>query len=135
MEKLVIIASLIEREAKLAADRPLTASVILNRLKIGMKLDIDATVQYALGYQTQEKSLWKKDLTNLDLEIDSPFNTYQNPGLPPAPIANPGLAAMEAVVNAPDTNYLYYISDKSGKLHLAGTIEEHNANIDQYLNK
>lgn len=134
LEKLVIIASLVEREAKLSADRPTTASVILNRLKIGMKLDIDATIQYALGYQSKEKSWWKKQLTSEDLDIDSPFNTYKNPGLPPNPIANPGLAVLQAVTEAPDTGYLYYVSDSTGKLHFAKTIEEHNANIAKYIN-
>jgi UPF0755 protein len=129
----VIIASLVEREARLDEDRPLVTSVILNRLKAGMKLDIDATVQYALGYQSGERTWWKKDLTFEDLKIDSPYNTYANPGLPPAPISNPGLAAIEAVVNAPETDYLYYVSDKSGKLHFATTLEEHNENVRKYL--
>lgn len=134
-DDLVIIASLVEREAKLDEDRPLVASVILNRLNLGMKLDIDATIQYALGYQQREKSWWKKDLTIDDLEIKSAYNTYKNSGLPPAPISNPGLASLKSVIDAPETNYLYYISDKSGKLHLAKTIEEHNSNISRYLNK
>lgn len=135
LDEVIIIASLVEREAKLTADRPMVGSVIINRLKIGMKLDIDATIQYALGYQGSEKTWWKKNLTVEDLDIDSPFNTYKNPGLPPTPIANPGLAAIKAVIEAPDTNYLYYVSDKTGKLHFAKTIEEHDSNIAKYLNK
>ncbi len=135
LDDLVKIASLVEREALFDQDRPLAASVILNRLNIGMKLDIDATIQYALGYQTNEKSWWKKELTLEDLGIKSDFNTYKNSGLPPTPISNPGILAMEAVINAPKTDYIYYISDKSGKLHLAKTIEEHNINISKYLNK
>lgn len=133
--ELITIASLVEREAKFDQDRPLVANVILNRLKLGMKLDIDASIQYALGYQAKEKSWWKKELTKEDLEIDSPYNTYKNPGLPPTPIANPGLAAILAVVNALKTDYLYYISDKTGKIHFAKTIEEHNVNITKYLNQ
>lgn len=133
--EVVTIASMVEREAKFKEDRPLVASVILNRLNIGMKLDIDATVQYALGYQTKEKTWWKKELVLEDLEIDSPYNTYKNAGLPPKPIANPGLSAIIAVVDSPSTDYLYYISDKTGKLHFAKTIEEHNLNISKYLNK
>jgi len=129
----IILASLVEREAKLNEDRPLVASVILNRLKIGMKLDIDATVQYALGYQPDQKSWWKKDLTQENLEIDSPYNTYKNPGLPPTPISNPGLAAIKAVIDAPETDYLYYVSDKNGKMHYAKTLEEHNENVRKYL--
>lgn len=129
---LVILASLIEREAKHAQDRPLVSSVLVNRLNIGMPLQIDATVQYALGYQLEQKSWWKKDLTTADLKINSQFNTYQNVGLPPTPIANPGLATLEAAANPSETDYLYYISDKNGFLHFAKTLEEHNNNIKKY---
>lgn len=129
---LVILASLIEREAKHAQDRPLVSSVLVNRLNIGMSLQIDATVQYALGYQLEQKSWWKKDLTTADLKINSQFNTYQNVGLPPTPIANPGLATLEAAANPSETDYLYYISDKDGFLHFAKTLEEHNNNIKKY---
>jgi len=129
----IIIASLVEREARLSEDRPLVASVILNRFKAGMKLDIDATVQYALGYQPLEKTWWKKDLTQDDLKIDSPYNTYTNPGLQPGPISNPGLASIKAVVEAPETDYVFYVSDSSGKLHFAKTLEEHNENVRKYL--
>jgi UPF0755 protein len=124
---------MIEREAKLTEDRPRIASVIINRLTIDMKLDIDATVQYALGYQPQEKTWWKKSLTVDDLAIDSPYNTYLVAGLPPTPISNPGIAAITAVVNAPDTHYLYYIADATGKSHFAETLEEHQQNIARYL--
>ena len=135
LNDLITIASLVEREAKHDADRPLIASVILNRLKIGMKLDIDATVQYALGYQSQEKTWWKKELTTQDLEADSPYNTYKNPGLPQTPISNPGLAAILSVLEAPKTDYLFYIADKSGKTYFAKSSEEHNLNISKYQNK
>lgn len=134
-DELITIASLVEREAKHDQDRPLIASVILNRLNIGMKLDIDATVQYALGYQSKEKSWWKKELTVEDLDIDSPFNTYKNPGLPPSPIANPGLAAIKAVAEAQDTDYLYYVADSQGYSHFAKDIAGHNSNIMKYLKK
>lgn len=131
--EIVTIASLVEREARLSEDRPLVASVILNRLRIGMKLDIDATVQYVLGYQRGEKDWWKSALTFEDLDIRSPYNTYRNAGLTPTPISNPGLAAMNAVVNAPDTDYLYYLTDnKTGKNHYAETIEEHNENKEKF---
>ncbi len=130
--EIVTIASIVEREAKFPEDRALVASVILNRLKIGMKLDIDATIQYALGYQDAQRSWWKKNLTTDDLNIDSAYNTYKNPGLPPTPISNPGLSALRAVVNPAQTNYLYYISDKSGHLHFSKTIEQQNANIQKY---
>lgn len=131
-KEIVTIASLVEREAKFASDRPLVASVILNRLEIGMKLDIDATVQYALGWQEDEKTWWKKNLTSDDLKINSLYNTYRNAGLPEAPISNPGLSSILSVVNPSKTNYLFYVSDKSGHLHFAETIKEHNANIQKY---
>lgn len=133
LEELIIIASLVEREAQFVLDRPIVASVILNRYKIGMKLDIDATIQYALGYQTKDKTWWKKELTEEDLEINSPYNTYKNPGLPPKAIANPGYAAIKAIIEAPSTEYLYYISDKNGKMHFSKTVDEHNYNISRYL--
>jgi UPF0755 protein len=134
LNQLITIASLVEREAKYTEDRIIVAGVILNRLKLGMKLDVDATVQYALGYQSDEKTWWKRNLTIEDLEIDSPYNTYQHAGLPPSPIANPGLSSIKAVIDAPETEYLYYISDKSGKIHVAKNINEHNQNISKYLN-
>lgn len=134
-EELIKISSLVERESKFDTDRPLVASVILNRLNLNMSLDIDATVQYVLGYQPNEKSWWKKDLTSEDVQIDSPYNTYKNAGLPPSPICNPGLAVIDATLNAPDGNYIYYLSDKNGHNHYATNMEEHNNNIVKYLNK
>ncbi|MDO8461194.1 MAG: endolytic transglycosylase MltG [bacterium] len=131
-KEIVILASMIEREAKFDQDRPLVASVLLNRKDIGMKLDIDATIQYALGYQEIEKTWWKKGLTLQDIKLNSLYNTYLNPGLPPTPISNPGLEALNAVVNPAETQYFYYISDSSGRNHYAKTIEEHNANIKTF---
>lgn len=133
LNRAVIIASLIEREAKLEADRPLVSSVINNRLRIGMKLDIDATVQYALGYQEEERRWWKKNLTREDLRLDSTYNTYINNDLPPAPISNPGIKAMLAALKPAATDYLYYISDATGKNHYAKTLQEHQANIRKFL--
>jgi len=133
-KEVLILASLVEKEARHDEDRQKIASIILKRLKNDIKLQIDATVQYALGYQSEEKTWWKKNLTQEDLDIDSPYNTYKNEGLPPGPIANPGLASIEAVINADaNTSYLYYISDKNGNMHYARTLEEHQANIDKYL--
>ncbi len=133
-DEVVILASIIEREALFAEDRQKVASVLLKRLQNGMKLDIDATVQYAVGYQSDTKNWWKKNLTVGDLQINSPYNTYKNAGLPPGPIASPGLAAILAVIDAnPNGPYIYYVSDKSGHLHFAGTLEEHNENIRKYV--
>jgi len=128
----IIVASIIEREAVYAEDRPLVASVIMNRLNIGMVLGSDPTVMYALGYQADTKTWWKKDLTVDDLAINSPYNTRKNPGLPPTPISNPGLSAIEAALKPANTDYLYYYSDKQGHLHFATTLEGHNANIKKY---
>lgn len=129
-KKLIIIASLIEREAKHAQDRALVSSVIHNRLNIGMALQLDATVQYVLG---KKGNWWPKSLTREDLQTKSPYNTYLNPGLPPQPIANPGLASLEAAMNPASTDYLYYVSDSAGFNHYAATLEEHQANIAEYL--
>lgn len=130
----VIIASIIEREAMFAADRPLVASVFMNRLNLGMVLGSDPTVQYAVGYQTDTKTWWKKDLTADDLLIDSPYNTRKNAGLPPTPISNPGLSAIKAALNPANTDYLYFYSDKKGHLHFGKTLQDHEANIKKYAN-
>lgn len=131
-EQIVILASLIEREAKHQEDRPIVSSVMHNRLAEGMALQIDATVQYALGYNNRERSWWKKGLTLEDLKYASPYNTYENPGLPPAPIASPGIAVLEAAANPAKSDYLFYITDKNGVNRYAKTNEEHNANIKKY---
>lgn len=131
-DEIVTIASMVEREARHAEDRPMVASVILNRYEIGMKLDIDATIQYALGFQANEDRWWKEGLTLSDLKLNSPYNTYLTSSLPPTPISNPGLAALQAVVAPAETNYLFYISDNSGNNHYATTNEEHEENKAKY---
>jgi UPF0755 protein len=125
----VTLASIVEREAVLPAERPLIAAVFLNRLQQDMPLEADPTVQYALGRQP-EGDWWKRSLSALDLDIDSPFNTYRNPGLPPAPIANPGLPSMQSVAEPADTELLYFRAacDGSGAHLFAGTFEEHLQN-------
>lgn len=128
----IIIASIIEREAIFPEDRPIVASVFINRLNIGMALGSDPTVQYAVGYQADTKTWWKKDLTVDDLAINSPYNTRKNAELPPTPISNPGISAIQAALTPAKTNYLYFFSDKQGHLHFATTIEGHNANIKKY---
>ncbi len=130
--EIVTIASLIEREARHDVDRPLVASVITNRLNLGMKLDIDATIQYALGYQANEKRWWKRSLTNIDKLLQSPYNTYRVAGLPPAPISNPGLESLRATISPAKTSYLYYITDRNGVNRYSEDLEGHNANIQKY---
>lgn len=129
-EDIVKIASLVEREAKHDEDRPIVAGVIINRLEAGMSLDIDATVQYAIGTPAK----WWPTLQDAARNIapESPYNTYTNLGLPPTPISNPGLAVLQAVINAPDTEYVFYITDKTGTNRYGRTLEEHNANIERY---
>lgn len=130
--QIVTIASIVEREAKYPQDRQLVASVIINRLNADMPLQVDATVQYALGYQSDQNSWWKSDLSDADLQVNSPYNTYLNAGLPPAPISNPGLQSLEAVIDAPQTNYLFYVSDSSGHNHYEVTADQHNADVQKY---
>ena len=126
----VILASIVEREARSDRARTEIAGILLKRLKIGMGLNADATLQYALGYQDAEKSWWKRYLTKEDKDVASPYNTYLHSGLPPAPICNPSLAALQAVANAdPNTPYLYYYHDSKGRSYYAKTLEEHNANV------
>lgn len=120
----VILASLVEKEARLSQDRPIIAGVFLNRLKIQMPLQSCASIQYILGYP-------KAELTVKDTEIPSPYNTYQNMGLPPGPIANPGIASIEAVLNAAKTDYLYFVADEQGAHHFSKTYEEHLTSIEQ----
>ncbi len=132
-EQAVTLASIVQREAITPQDMRGVASVLENRLNIGMPLGSDVTVEYALGYQPSEHTWWKKDLTADDLVINSPYNTRKFADLPPTPISNPGLIALEAVLNPAQTDYLYYVSDTNGKLHFAKTIEEHNANVAKYM--
>jgi len=128
-EQIVTLASLIEREGRHDKDRPLISSVMHNRLEIGMPLQIDATVQYAIG---TEEDWWKRDLTFDDLKVNSPYNTYLVTGLPPGPISSPGLKALQAAANPAKTDYLYYITDQDGVNRYAKTGDEHNANIRKY---
>jgi UPF0755 protein len=128
----VILASIVEREAVIAAERELIASVFLNRLSMGMKLEADPTVQYALGQQS-DSGWWKAPLSLTDLEIDSPYNTYLYPGLPAGPICNPGLESLRSVAFPASTNYLYFRAqcDGSGRHFFAETFEEHELNACQ----
>ncbi len=127
----VTLASLIERETKSDAERPIVAGIILNRIKIGMALQVDASVQYAVGTSKD----WWPILGLTDLKINSPYNTYKFTGLPPNPIANPGLSSLKAAFNPAVTDYLYYIHDPTGQIHYAKTLAEHNANIAKYLSR
>jgi len=130
----LILASLVEREARQPSTREKIAGIILKRYLANWPLDLDASLQYILGYQANEKSWWKKSITDEDKNIDSPFNTYKNKGLPPEPVCSPSLSSLEAVINAdPSTPYWFYLTDNNGVMHYAVTLEEHEANIQKYL--
>lgn len=131
--EVLTLASIVEREGRTDSDRPVIAGILLKRLKNDWPLQADATLQYALGYQSSDKTWWKKELTEEDKKIQSPYNTYIHMGLPPGPIANPGLASIQAVVYPKESDYWYYIHDTNGVAHFAKTIEEHNANVRTYL--
>ncbi len=121
----VTIASMVEREAKVDKERPLIAGVILNRLDLGMPLQIDATVQYVL--KGHRSTIYYEDL-----EVESPYNTYRVLGLPPGPIGAPGRKSLLAVIEPEETDYLYYVAKPDGSHAFARTLQEHNANISKY---
>ncbi len=125
LHEAVTLASLVEREAKIDEERPLIAGVIHNRMEKSMLLQIDATVQYALG--TNKPQIYYKDL-----EVDSPYNTYKNSGLPPGPIAMPGRASLLAAVEPAETAYLYYVAKPDGSHAFATNYAEHEANKERY---
>lgn len=129
------LASIVEREAQVPSERPIIASVFLNRLKQQMPLQADPTVQYAVAQDPASVAAngwWKQDLTVDDLKIQSPYNTYIQPGLPPGPICNPGRDAIAAVAHPAQTDYLYFVAKGDGSHAFASTLAEHNANIQKY---
>lgn len=123
--EVVSLASIVEKEAVLDEDRPIIASVFYNRIKIGMPLQSDATIQYIFKER-------KKSITYNDLKIDSPYNTYKVQGLPPTPIANPGIKSIEAVLYPDSTEYLYFVATIEGGNTYSKTYEEHVKNVEQY---
>ena len=125
LNDLITLASIVEKEANTLEDRKLVASVFYNRLKIGMKLESDVTVNYATG---------KTQTLPADLKIDSPYNTYRVSGLPLGPICNPGLESIMATANPAVSEYLFFLADENGKGVFAKTYEEHQQNIERYLN-
>jgi UPF0755 protein len=151
-EQVVILASIVEREVNTEEDRPIVAGLLLARFREGMSLGADATTQYAVApgilcgndaattgmcatplEEINDFNWWPKNLTQENLDFDSPYNTRKVAGLPPRPISNPSLSAIDAVVNFKETNYVYYLTDNYGVTHYAVTLDEHNANIAKYL--
>lgn len=133
LREAVILASIIEKEAVLAEEKPLMAAVFVNRLRAGMPLQADPTVQFALGYQSDSGTWWKSPLSAEDLQVNSPYNTYLTNGLPPGPIANPGLASLQAVAAPGAVDYLFFVLDCAaatpGAHAFSVTYEEHLANV------
>jgi len=133
LDEAVNLASIVERESRSGSERGIIAGILLKRWRQGFLLEADATVQYALGYQTAEKTWWKKLLTEEDLQINTPYNSRRFSGLPPGPICNPGLEALKEVADPTKTDYYFYLHDKDGKVHFAKTLDEHNANVAKYI--
>lgn len=149
-EQAVIFASIVEREVAKEDDRPIVAGILIKRWKNGELIGADATTQYAVAKikvgcelnsrhicpsddDAQQVQWWPKNLTIDDLNMDSPYNTRKVSGLPPTPISNPGISALKAVLNPVFTDYNYYLTDSEGITHYARTLEEHTANISNYL--
>jgi UPF0755 protein len=128
VRQLVTLASIVEKETGNPAERPLVASVYENRLRVGMALQCDPTVIYALELAGRYDGNIRRD----DLQIDSPYNTYRYPGLPPGPIASPGRASLEAVVHPADSDYLYFVSRNDGSHVFAKTLAEHARNVQHF---
>ncbi len=126
--EVVTLASLIEKETGTPDERPLVAAVYTNRLKIRMGLQADPTVVYAL----QKAGKYDGNIRREDLALDSPYNTYKYPGLPPGPVASPGKASLEAAVRPADVPYLYFVSRNDGTHAFAATLDEHNANVRKF---
>ena len=124
----VTLASIVEKETARTDERPLVAAVYLNRLRMNMALQCDPTVIYAL----LKAGRYTGNLHRDDLAVDSPYNTYRYPGLPPGPIASPGRGSLEAVIHPADTDFLYFVSRNDGSHEFARTLEEHNRNVQKF---
>ncbi len=124
-EQIVTLASLVERETPNGEERPLVAGVFYNRLRLKVPLQCDPTVQYAMGLAGQPE----KEVRPQDLRIDSLYNTYEHPGLPPGPIANPGEASLRAALSPASTDYLYFVANDKGGHFFSRTLAEHNRNV------
>lgn len=131
-KEIVIIASLIEREAITDTEKPIIAGILLNRIDAGIPLQVDATIQYAKGKNSSNKKWWESVTLDEYKSVVSDYNTYLFTGLPPGPISNPGLEALRAAASPTDTDYLYYLHDKDRRIRYGKTLEEHNANIKNF---
>jgi UPF0755 protein len=125
---LMTLASIVEKETARPEERPIVAAVYENRLRIGMALQCDPTVIYAL----ERVGRYDGNLRRADLSFDSPYNTYKYPGLPPGPIASPGRLSIEAVVHPASVDYLYFVSRNDGSHVFARSLDEHNRNVQRW---
>lgn len=137
LDEAVILASIVEREARTSESRMIVAGILLKRWQNDWPLEADATVQYSIAdrdcVNKSNCTWWTKEITENDLAIDSPFNTRKNLGLPPEAICNPSLSSMQAVADPNKTEYWFYLTGKDGKMYYAKTLTEHNENIAKYL--
>ena len=129
----IILASLIEREGKTLEDKKMIAGILKNRLIANMPLQVDASAQYARDSMRPYPAKFWLPPSSVDLKIKSAYNTYLNLGLPPTPICNPSLNSLIASINPTQSDFLFYIHDRSGQPHYAQTLDEHNSNILKYL--
>jgi peptidoglycan lytic transglycosylase G len=136
LHEVLTLASIVEREAALAEEQPLVASAFLNRLEQGIALQADPAIQFLIATpeSVEEFGWWKSGLEQTDLDTDSPYNVYLYPGLPPGPIANPGIAAIEAVIRPANTNFIFFVAapECDGSHRFAATLEGHNQNVADF---
>jgi UPF0755 protein len=140
LSRVIVIASLIQREAGNVSEMPLISGVIDNRIKSGWPLQIDATVQYVKSSLSCQKTplsctWWPSNITRSDIGLDSPYNTYKYPTIPPRPIANPGFDALKSAAEPVKTDYFFYLHAPNGQIHFSKDLQGHNQNVCQYLKK
>lgn len=128
-QQMLVLASIVEKETKFDNERPLVAAVFYNRLKKGMRLQADPTTIYAI---TKGKYILERPLSKKDLQLQSPFNTYTTSGLPPTPIANPGIESIKAVLNPAMVDYLYFVANNEGGHSFSANLAQHNKNVQSY---
>lgn len=133
-KQIVVLASIIEREARTLKVKQGVAGVLMNRLSINMPFQSDVTIQYIRDSKTNPVKYWK-DINSSDISIVSPYNTYKNPGLPPGPICNPGYDSLYAAFHPTESDYLYYLTGNDGVMYYAKTFDEHKSNIANHLVK
>ncbi len=133
-KQIVVLASIIEREARTLKVKQAVAGVLMNRLSINMPFQSDVTIQYIRDSKTKPVKYWQ-DINSSDISIVSPYNTYKNPGLPPGPICNPGYDSLYAAFHPTESDYLYYLTGNDGVMYYAKTFDQHKSNIAKYLVK